>query len=165
MAIRRLKRVEEDAVIARQTGHRSAEVFANDRSPGSKLCLNLRDLHQNRGSALYALGRYAECEAAYDEALHYDDGSQWPDIIIMCGPARRSGRSAEAIETLQAQVRNPHLSAWHVYNAGCVFALASTASDLTEAARGRQRSPPSPLFAGYWPSIRSCELRSKLTLS
>jgi tetratricopeptide (TPR) repeat protein len=136
VAIRRLQRVEEAMSLLDELVIEAPDVFGNDRSPRSELCLSLRDLHQNRASALYALSRYAECEAACDEALHYDDGSQWADIIIVrAGMCARNGRSAEAIETLQAQLRNPHLSAWNVYNMGCVFALASTASDLPEAAR------------------------------
>ena len=47
----------------------------------------------------------------------------------------RSGRAAEALETLHAQLTNPHLVPWSVFNAACGYALASTAAELPEEAR------------------------------
>jgi serine/threonine protein kinase len=120
-----------DALIAE-----APEAYGHDERPGSPLRLTLRDLHHNRGSAFYVLGRMAESADAYEAALRYDDGSKWAELVILraCLLARR-GRAAEAIETFNAQLRNPHLLPWNVFNVGCGYALAAVAADLPEAAR------------------------------
>jgi serine/threonine protein kinase/tetratricopeptide (TPR) repeat protein len=135
-AMRRLKPGAGVLPVFDELVAEAPEIYGHDLSLGSKLCLCLRDLHQNRGSVLYDLGRYAESETAYDNALRYDNGTKWADLVIVraCLWAR-AGRAAEAIEVLQSQLQNPHLYEWSVFNAACGFALASVADELSESAR------------------------------
>jgi tetratricopeptide (TPR) repeat protein len=135
-AVRRSKPGVEVLPVFDELLAEAPEIYGHDLASGSKLCLCLRDLHQNRGSVLYDLGRYSESATAYDHALQYDNGSKWADLVIVRACLRaRSGRAAEAIEILHAQLQNPHLYEWSVFNAACGYALASIAEDLPESAR------------------------------
>jgi tetratricopeptide (TPR) repeat protein len=138
VAIHRLGRSEDALQMLDDLIIQAPDVFGQDWSPDGKSCLSLRDLHHTRASALLILKRYAESAAEYDEALRFDDGSKWSDLIILrASLLARTGRAAEALEILHAQLRNPHLSPWNVLNAGCAYALASIADDLPPAARAK----------------------------
>jgi tetratricopeptide (TPR) repeat protein len=135
-AIRLAERFAESLPLLDDLVARAPGMYGDDLSAGGQLSLTLRDIHQGRASALYSLGRYGEAATAYDDALRYDDGAKWPDLIIIrAGLYARSGRAGEAVETLRAQLANPHLSTWNVFNAGCAYAVASTADDLPGDAR------------------------------
>jgi tetratricopeptide (TPR) repeat protein len=111
-------------------------VYGPEASADRKLQLTLRDLHRERAAALLTLSRYADAAAAYDEALRRDDGTEWADLTIQRAVLNaRSGRAVEALETFRAQLSNPHLSAWNVFNVACGYAQASVATDLPDSAR------------------------------
>src|SRR5207253_6783178 len=57
-AIRRLLHCDEALQLLDELIAQAPEVYGHDWSPGSKLCLTLRDLYHNRASALLVLNRY-----------------------------------------------------------------------------------------------------------
>jgi tetratricopeptide (TPR) repeat protein len=130
-----------DELVAEYTAE-----YGTGVKPGHPWRRDLGNLFHDRGMVRYALGRYAESVADFEEALRHDDGTWWSLLVVLQAKSLvRCGRAAEAVGAVRGPLSNPHVNALTLYQAACALALAS-AADLPAADREAAATDAVPLL-------------------
>jgi tetratricopeptide (TPR) repeat protein len=88
----------------------------------------LRNAHVRRAQALDKLKRHAEALPHWDRAAELSPPDQRPSVRMdRAASQARAGKAAEAVAEAEVLAKDPAASGNHLYNAACVYALASAA--------------------------------------